>query len=266
VSKPHHKGFSRNLFAGTLMLAGLAGMAVLLAAGSATAAPPSARPPTAAPAPAPAPQPQGTFGFFFGGWERPSAPPSASAYAPEVPDTRTQEAPRSDSGSGVAYCVRLCDGHFFPIQRGNASPAETCNSFCPASKTKIFSGGSIDHSVARDGTRYADLAGAFLFRTKIVPGCTCNGRDAFGLATVKPSEDPTLRAGDVVATESGFMAYRGGGKHANFTPIEQASGTSAELRRQLSQTKIAPTDPSEPAVSLAPAARDDNDRQAQLAK
>jgi hypothetical protein len=267
VSKPHRNSVSRNLFAGRLALAAMA----VMSASSAWAAPPSAAPPMAQPAstPQPQPQPQGSFGFFFGSWQRPSAPPSASAYAPEVPDTRPPDvAPRSEPGSPVAYCVRLCDGHFFPVPRGNASAVETCNSFCPATKTKIFSGGSIDHSVARDGSRYGDLATAFLYRTKIVPGCTCNGRDAFGLATVKPTEDATLRAGDVVTTETGFMSYRGGGKQgANFTPVEQASGTSAELRRQLSQTKIAPADPSEPApLAVAPAGRDGNDRQVQLSK
>jgi hypothetical protein len=246
------------------MLAATAGLAVILA-GSASAAPPSAAPPMAAPAPQP--QPQSSFNFFFGGFQRPSAP-TASAYAPEIPDAPRPDnvAPRGESGS-VAYCVRLCDGKFFPIQRGNASPVETCNSFCPASQTKIFSGGSIDHAVARDGSRYSDLAGAFLFRTRIVPGCTCNGRDAFGLASVKPAEDPTLRAGDVVATETGFMAYGGSSKrNGNFTPIDQASGASAELRRQLSQTKIAPSDEAPPPVALVPAARESSNHQAQLAK
>jgi hypothetical protein len=240
----------------------------VILAGSASAAPPSAAPPMAAPAPQP--QAPSSFNFFFGGWQRPSAPASASAYAPATPDTPRPDnvAPRSDSGAGVAYCVRLCDGKFFPIQRNNASPVETCSSFCPASQTRIFSGGSIDHAVARDGSRYSDLASAFLFRTRIVPGCTCNGRDAFGLASVKPAEDPTLRAGDVVATEEGFMAYRGGGKrNANFTPIDQASGTSAELRRQLSQTKIAPADATAAAPAApAPAAREGSDHQAQLAR
>jgi hypothetical protein len=262
VSKPHH-----NLFAVTFALVAVA---VMGAGSNAFAAPPSAAPPKAQPASSPPQaQPQGSFGFFFGGWQRPSAPPSASAYAPEVPDTRPADvAPRSEPGTSAAYCVRLCDGRFFPIPRGNASAVETCNSFCPASKTKIYSGGTIDHSVARDGSRYGDLATAFLYRTKIVPGCTCNGRDAFGLAEVKATEDPTLRAGDVVTTEAGFMSYRGGGKqNASFTPVEQASGTSAELRRQLSQTKIAPADLSERAPA-APAsnARDSNERQVQLSK
>lgn len=268
MSKPYRNSISRNRFARLLVLAATAGLAMSLA-GSASAAPPSAAPPMAAPAPQP--QPQSPFNFFFGGFQRPSAP-SASAYAPETPNAPRPDnvAPRGESGSGVAYCVRLCDGKFFPIPRGNASAVETCSSFCPASQTKIFSGGSsIDHAMARDGSRYSDLASAFMFRTRIVPGCTCNGRDAFGLASVKPAEDPTLRAGDVVATETGFMAYRGGGKrNANFTPIDQAPGTSAELRRQLSQTRITPADDTTapPPAALAPGARDSNDHQAQLAR
>jgi hypothetical protein len=259
----NRKAFSRSDFVRTLALAATA---VVMVAGSASAAPPSAAPPMAAPTSPPSSQ--NPFSFFFGGFQRPS--PSASAYAPATADMPRPDtvAPRNSSGSGVAYCVRLCDGHFFPIPRGNASPVETCNAFCPATRTKVFSGGSsIDHAVARDGTRYSDLASAFLFRTKIVEGCTCNGRDAFGLASVKPAEDPTLRAGDVVTTEAGFMAYGGGKRSANFTPIEQAPGASSELRQQLSQTRIAPADDTAAApLALTPPARGDDDRQAQLAR
>ena len=42
-------------------------------------------------------------------------------------------------GRSVAYCVRLCDGRYFPIQRhANASPAQLCSAFCPAAKTQVF--------------------------------------------------------------------------------------------------------------------------------
>ena len=53
-------------------------------------------------------------------------------------------------GHGIAYCVRLCDGRYFPIQRhAGASPAELCHSFCPAAKTTVFSGSKIDTAVGR---------------------------------------------------------------------------------------------------------------------
>jgi hypothetical protein len=64
----------------------------------------------------------------------------------------------------------------------------------------VFNGSAIDHAVAGNGTRYASLENAFVYREKIVPGCTCNGRDSFGLAKIDVAHDPTLRQGDIVAT------------------------------------------------------------------
>jgi hypothetical protein len=222
----------------------------------------------AAPAPAAA---QNLFDFFFSGARRPSPPPTATAYAdPQAePNGAGPSDQRLESGPAVSYCVRLCDGRFFPIQRSAATPVEICNSFCPASPTKVFSGGGIDHAVARDGSRYADLSNAFAYRTRLVPGCTCNGKDAFGLAPMKASEDPTLRQGDVIATEDGFVAYSGSRKRvADFTPINSASGVSAESKRQLAQTRIAPAIApaagSAQVVNSAASARDGNTRQVQL--
>lgn len=214
---------------------------------------------------------EGLFDFFFNGARRP-APPAATAYADPAQQSDPAARPgdsasRADSGPSVSYCVRLCDGRFFPIQRSAATPVEVCNSFCPAAKTKVFSGGSIEHAVARDGTRYSDLGAAFVYRTKVVPGCTCNGKDAFGLVNMKAAEDPTLHQGDVVATADGFVAYTGGSKRGgDFTPIETSARVSAETRRRLSQTRIAPNATPDTATTFSAASRDDNDRQAQLAR
>jgi Protein of unknown function (DUF2865) len=242
-----------DLFARAICITGLAGLALV-----------------AAPAPAGA---QSLFDFF-GGARRPSPPPTASAYADPQTETLAPKpvdtAPRVETAPAVSYCVRLCDGRFFPIQRSAATPVEICNSFCPASRTKIFSGSSIDHAVARDGARYAELGTAFAYRDHVVPGCTCNGKDAFGLVNMKAAEDPTLRQGDVVATEDGFVAYSGSHKRsADFTPINSASGVSADAKRQLAQTRIAPA--SAPAgraetVNSNASARDGNDRQVQLVR
>ena len=45
--------------------------------------------------------------------------------------------------------------------------------------------------------------------TSIVPDCTCNGKDALGLVNTPVDDDPTLRPGDIVATNDGLMAYNG---------------------------------------------------------
>jgi len=178
---------------------------------------------------------QNVFEALFGRlWNSP-----VTGYADTNAPLRTPEAPRSEEG--IAYCVRLCDGRYFPIQRhSGVNPAQTCSSFCPASATKIYNGNGIDHAVAPDGKRYSELATAFAYRKKIVPGCTCNGRDAFGLVTTPVADDPTLRAGDIVATKAGLMAYSGGANGPSFAPVSTYAGLSADLRRQLTETKIEP--------------------------
>jgi hypothetical protein len=176
----------------------------------------------------PRPASAGIFDFLFGAQQQSAPPPPAvNAYAePAAPATRT----RADldgvqirgGGRFVAFCVRLCDGQHFPLaQMPNATPIETCRAMCPASKTEIFFGTGIDHAVARDGARYADLDNAFVYRQRLVPNCTCNGKDAFGLASYDLSTDPTLRPGDVVATSSGFKVYAGKrGQGDTFTPVD----------------------------------------------
>ena len=178
---------------------------------------------------------QNIFEALFGRlWNSP-----VTSYADPNASSRSPEATHSEGG--LAYCVRLCDGRYFPIQRhSGATSAQTCSSMCPASATKIYNGNAIDHAVASDGKRYSELATAFTYRKKIVPGCTCNGRDAFGLVNTAVADDPTLRPGDIVATNAGLMAYSGGPNGSTFTPISTYAGLSADLRRQLTETKIEP--------------------------
>lgn len=163
---------------------------------------------------------QGFFDSFFRSFQSP-LPPRTQAFA----DPAASAAP--ETGHSAAFCVRLCDGRYFPIQRHvAATPVQLCSALCPASKTKVFSGGEINGAVATDGTRYADLDHAFLFRQRLVPTCTCNGKDAFGLAPIDVAADPTLRPGDMVATDKGVKTYAGakvkhGAQTAEFTPVEK---------------------------------------------
>jgi len=182
------------------------------------------------------------FGRPFGAASNAYADPSPFNFFGLRP---TEATPPAGVGSGVAYCVRLCDGRFFPIQRmSTVTPVQACSAACPASQTRIYEGSAIDNAVGADGKRYADLSTAFVYREKIVAGCTCNGKDAFGLVNTPIAEDPTLRPGDIVATNNGLMAYNGAApgrpQAANFTPISSYSGLSADLRRRLTATKIAP--------------------------
>src|SRR5260221_399325 len=127
--------------------------------------------------------------------------------AAEIPRPRSRFArPQRYAGGGQAFCVRTCEGRHFPITASdNASRAASCNSFCPASETKVVYGSNIDNAATDDGKLYSELPNAFRYRTEIVAGCTCNGKDQIGLAPVKIEDDPTLRKGDIVARGNGLV-------------------------------------------------------------
>ena len=91
-------------------------------------------------------------------------------------------------------------------RQSNATSIQLCSAFCPAAKTQVFNGSAIDHAVTGNGARYGSLENAFVYREKIVPNCTCNGKDSFGLARIDVAADPTLKQGDVVATGDNVKA------------------------------------------------------------
>jgi hypothetical protein len=135
---------------------------------------------------------------------------------------------RASYGGGTAYCVRGCDGRYFPAQGADAeSKAQSCKSFCPASETSLVYGSNIDDATTDSGKSYSDLPNAFRYRNEIVSGCTCNGKDPAGLASLKAEDDPTLRKGDIVAGSDGLVvANRNAndrrGIAMNFSPLPES--------------------------------------------
>ena len=153
-------------------------------------------------------QAQDFFSQLFGGFGRARQPYIRMPFpndAGSIPVPRGEMRSRH-AGGGLAYCVRTCDGRYFPLTASdNASRAASCNSFCPASETKVFHGSSIDDATTDHGKSYSELPNAFRYRTELVGGCTCSGKDQVGLAPVKIEDDPTLRKGDIVAGENGLL-------------------------------------------------------------
>lgn len=180
---------------------------------------------------APAAQAEDFLSALFGAFgghrhESPSIPlPFASEGNPFAPQNDAR--PRAAySGGGQAYCVRTCDGRYFPISASDGqSRAASCSSFCPASETRVVYGSTIDSAASEDGKPYSQLPNAFRYRNELVDGCTCNGKDQIGLAPVKIENDPTLRRGDIVAGSNGLMvAGRGADKRGaalNFSPVSR---------------------------------------------
>ena len=192
---------------------------------------------------------EGLFDFFFGGIQKQQArqaPPQASFFADPFGNNQpSQPAPARVAGSGPAFCVRACDGKYFPLtMRGNASPVQTCQAFCPASVTKVFYGSTIEGAAASNGERYADSENAYVYRKALRADCTCNGRSPSGLAPVDLTLDTSLRSGDIVATTDGLVAYTGirlgADQAAEFTPVATYPGLTADVRARLGEMKVAP--------------------------
>src|SRR3954469_7414285 len=141
---------------------------------------------------APAAQAQDFFSQLFGGFGRQRHQPyiqtpfgngDGQVYTPRG-EGRSRYS--GGGGGGQAYCVRTCDGRYFPVTASdNASRTASCSNLCPASETKVFSGSSIDNAPAKNGKPYSDLPNACRYRNQLVSGCTCNGKDQVGLAPVK---------------------------------------------------------------------------------
>jgi hypothetical protein len=198
---------------------------------------------------APTAQARDFFSALFGAFsDNPSLAPSRPEPSRAMPFAsegdffgRPAEQPRPrvsyGGGGGQAYCVRTCDGRYFPITAGDGqSRAASCNSFCPASETKIVYGSSIDHAATENGKPYSELPNAFRYRNELVAGCTCNGKDQLGLAPVKIEDDPTLRKGDIVAGANGLVvAARASdrrGASLNFSPA------SAQVRAKYQRVPV----------------------------
>lgn len=183
---------------------------------------------------------QGLFDAFFKIFTAIPAQPTE----PLTPTDKKIDA----GGPEVAYCVRLCDGHFFPMPKNagspHSSPDKICSALCPASPTKLYTGNDINEASAEDGTSYSKLKNAFVYRERLAPDCTCTGKEIGGTVAIDIYSDPTLRPGDVVATKEGLMVFKGSKRvpyrTSDFVPAEDYKGLPAAIRRTLAELRIAP--------------------------
>jgi hypothetical protein len=157
----------------------------------------------------------------------------------------------SAKGGRVTYCVRTCDGYFFPLSNSTGSDKGdelACNSLCPTSETKVYIGQigtDIDEARARQtGRRYAQMRDAFTYRTSLSASCTCSVSGVGLTNAASVARDGTLRAGDVIMTPKGMRVFVGGQmpyREANFTTIDrsrQIAVGSREALRRLEQASL----------------------------
>jgi hypothetical protein len=187
---------------------------------------------------------EGLLDFFFGGGKQ----QHQTSFFNNLLNNNNPESPPPPRpavvSAGPAFCVRSCDGKYFPLMRGAASPAQMCQAFCPASPTKVFFGSSIASAYATTGERYADSENAFAYRKALRADCTCNAHNPAGLASVDLAMDGSLRSGDVLATADGLVAYSGirvgNDQTPDFTPVASFPGLTPEVRARLNDIKVAP--------------------------
>lgn len=117
-------------------------------------------------------------------------------------------------GSGMkTWCVRLCDGFYFPVSYSTNSGAyqrdlAICQGRCPGADVSLYSHPSYlqpEEMVSTvSGERYTKLPTAFAYRTKVSGGCGCELTTpqikTAGAADGEPGETPVA---DAAEPESG---------------------------------------------------------------
>jgi hypothetical protein len=192
---------------------------------------------------------QGLFDVLrgiFGGHRPPVQRAEPPLLLEGFPQEGMEEAPVESGGPYVAYCVRLCDGRYFPLPRSAGSPSMTpekvCGAMCPAAQTKVFSGTNISRAAASDGKSYTSIANAFLYREKLVDNCSCTAKSSTGVVAMNVENDPALRRGDIVVTRDGPKVFTGDSrlphKASDFTPVQGYKGLPKRVREELGDMRI----------------------------
>jgi len=170
--------------------------------------------------------------------------PPADDTGPEVAaipafEEPTRPRPREARAGGLAVCVRLCDGFFFPSAT-RAGGDEVCAAQCPDAPTVRYTepAGSdrIEDAVSTHGALYSALPVANRYRTTLDDTCRCRRSSGRGYSD-SLLNDPTLRKGDVVMTPKGFVVFQGAKTRSitpsDFVALSQARSLPKELRATL---------------------------------
>ena len=124
-----------------------------------------------------------------------------------------RRASSSGGGRSTAYCVRTCDGRYFPLSANNEqSRAATCSSLCPASDTKVFYG-CFDRSCDERERQILFVASERLQVSRAARQRLHLQRQGSGWPGIgQHRERQDLRKGDIVAGENGLIVASRAGR------------------------------------------------------
>ena len=186
-----------------------------------------------------------------------TVPDVAAAKPVDVP---TDLNPKDAGARGLAVCVRLCDGFFFPSATSSGGD-EACAAQCPDAPTARYTepAGSdrIEDAVSTHGALYAVLPVANRYQTTSDNTCRCHRSLARGYSAAVLN-DPTLRKGDVVVTPKGFLVFQGAKARSitssDFVALSQARSLSKDLRATLVDMERAVASQSQGDADASPSA------------
>lgn len=184
---------------------------------------------------------------LFGGARRDIPEVTVRPTAPQSNESQGRTATGENVAGPRAYCVRTCDGFFFPAGpamsgEGRLAQQSSCSAMCPGAEVALYTiarQGSIEDAVGPQGRTYSALRTAFRFRQTVDRACTCQGAATNGLARLPITRDFTLRAGDVVVTESGVRVFRGAARFPyrsqDFVEARTYGRLPADIRRRVAE-------------------------------
>jgi hypothetical protein len=154
-------------------------------------------------------------------------------------DVQTDDQGKVTGANGLAVCVRLCDGFFFPSATSSGGD-EACAAQCPDAPTARYTepAGSdkIEDAVSTRGALYSALPVANRYRTTFDATCSCHRSPIRGYSE-SALTDPTLRKGDLVMTSKGFLVFQGAKTRlvapSDFVALSQARSLPEDLRATL---------------------------------
>ena len=142
--------------------------------------------------------------------------------------------------SGGQYCVRTCDGYYFPLpsQGTTGSDTEACQAACPGAPMEVYAlgrGDGIEDAVSPKGKLYSSLPTSLSYRSQLAQACSCKLERKSGFAALL--KDKTLVAGDIVVTEKGVYVFAGARKfpyrESDFVPLSKARGLPRQVATYL---------------------------------
>ena len=144
------------------------------------------------------------------------------------------------------YCVRTCDGYFFPlIKSSRATRQQSCNFACPSATVEIYDGANIETSRNARGETYKSLLESVAGRADASARCSCNDPSTSAAYSRDAARtDPTLQTGDFVIEDEGPLVFGRQGlvplAQARFVAPRQRASVLGLVRNSGASSPVAP--------------------------